>query len=120
IEGKEISNWSTYEWAGEDVKRFFREELVGHQNPTCGQTEGWKPTLDLKGLNPESEEGKELNYLLEQANTTKLLPCSFWAIYPNKINPSVKILNDGNGNISNFLLSFKFDNIDEWNKNFKD
>lgn len=120
IEGKELSNWSTTEWQGEDVKKFFREELVGYENQTCGQAEGWKPKLDLKGIAPESEEGKSLTYLLEQAKTTKLLPCSFWAIYPNKINPTVKVLNDGNGNVSNFFLSFKFENIDDWKRNFKD
>lgn len=120
IEGKELANWKSDEWEGEDVKRFFREELVGHKNPTCGQTEGWKPVLDLKGIDPDSEEGKSLTYLLEQAKTTKLLPCSFWAIYPNKINPKVKILNDGNGNVSNFILSFNFENIDDWKSNFKD
>ena len=111
IEGKELANWNSTEWDGLEVKKFFREELVGAQNPTCGQADGWKPELDLKGIDPNSSEGQELNYLLEQAKTTKLLPCSFWAIYPNKIRPNFKILGDGNGNISNFILLFKFDNI---------
>jgi type II secretory pathway pseudopilin PulG len=119
IEGKKLSNWNSTEWDGADVKKFFREELVGADNQTCGQPNGWKPNLDLKGIDVNSEEGKELNYLLDQAKITKLLPCSFWAIYPNKIVPNIKISNDGNGNVSDFMLSFKFADNADWKLNFK-
>lgn len=120
IEGKEISKWSNNVWEGEEVKNFLRGELVGNKNTTCGKVDGWNPTLDLKGIDPNSEEGLELTYLLEQAQSTKLLPCSFWAIYPNKIVPKIEILDDGVGNISNFVLSFKFDSLEDWEKEFKD
>lgn len=123
VEGKKFSYWKNGdEWNGSSkFQEFLRQELVGKNNSTCGDTtKGWSPTLNLNGLDPLSEEGKNVVYLHNNALTSKLIPCTLWQVTPYNIQANVKIFEDSDNNLKNVLFTFNFSNLNDWNKGFAD
>lgn len=120
IEGKSFDYWKNgTSWTGTDFRNFLKQELVGANNATCGDpAKGWKPTVDIGGLNPANPEGKNVVLMHDNALTSKLIPCSMWTVFPNDIVPSAKITADANNNLASVLLSFKFANATDWTKGF--
>lgn len=120
IEGKSFSDWKNgTTWTGPTFKNFLKQELVGANNTTCGDpSKGWKPTLDIGGLDPASPEGRSVVLMHDNALTGKLVPCTLWNIYPYDIVPSAEIKADANNNLQSVLLSFKFANPVDWTKGF--
>lgn len=120
IEGKEFGAWKNgSNWTGPTFKDFLKQELVGANNATCGNpSKGWKPTLDIGGLDPASPEGRSVVLMHDNALTGKLIPCTLWNIYPYDVVPSAEIKADTKNNLESLLLSFKFANAVDWTKGF--
>lgn len=120
IEGKSASYWKNgTSWTGTGFKDFLKQELVGANNTTCGDpTKGWKPTLNMNGLDPTTPEGQSVKLMHDNALTGKLIPCTLWTLYPYDIVPSATIASNSDGNLESVLLSFKFANATDWAKGF--
>lgn len=120
IEGKNISYWKNgTTWSGPSFKNFLTQELVGANNPTCGDsTKGWKPLLNMNGLSQDSEEGRSVILMHNNALNGKLIPCTLWTLYPYNVVPSAKLISNVDNNLSNIVLSFTFANLTDWEKGF--
>jgi hypothetical protein len=120
IEGKSFDYWKNgTTWTGPQFKDFLKQELVGANNATCGDpSKGWQPTINIAGLDVNSEEGKTVSLMHDNALTGKLIPCTLWTVYPYNIVPSAKITADADNNLANLTLSFKFANVADWTKGF--
>lgn len=120
IEGKSFDYWKNgTSWNGTQFKNFLKQELIGANNVTCGDpAKGWKPDLNMAGLDVNSEEGKSVSLMHDNALTGKLIPCTLWTVYPYDIVPSAKITADTDNNLANITLSFKFANVADWTKGF--
>jgi len=120
IEGKSIDYWKNGKsWTGPSFRNFLTQELVGANNSTCGDTsKGWKPTLNMNGLAQDTQEGKSVIIMHDNAINGKLIPCTLWTLYPYNIVPSAKLVSNADNNISNIILSFKFENLTDWEKGF--
>jgi hypothetical protein len=120
IEGKSFDYWKNgTSWTGAEFRNFLKQELIGANNPTCGDpAKGWKPSSNIDGLNPASAEGQNVNLMHDNALTGKLVPCSLWTVFPNDIVPSAKITPDAKNNLASVLLSFTFANSSDWSKGF--
>jgi len=120
IEGKSFDYWKNgTTWNGPQFKDFLKQELIGANNATCGNpSKGWKPAIDIADLDVNSEEGKTVSLMHENALTGKLIPCSLWTVYPYDIVPSATITADADNNLDSLILSFKFANVADWTKGF--
>lgn len=121
IEGKDYSSWKNgTEWNnGVQFRNFLRQELIGSLNSTCGvPSTGWTPTQNLNGLTTDTDEGKQIVSLHEEALHTKLVPCSLWGVYPYNLEPKMKITGNANGKLTEFLMSFNFKTDADFTKNF--
>lgn len=120
IEGKSFDYWKngTF-WTGPQFKDFLKQELVGANNTTCGDpSKGWKPVLNINGLDTAGQEGKSVTLMHDNALTGKLIPCTLWTVYPYDIIPSAKLKANTDNNLDSILLSFKFANPADWSKGF--
>lgn len=120
IEGKSFSYWKNgASWSGSQFKDFLKQELIGANNTTCGDpSKGWKPSYSTNGLDDTKGEGESVVNMHNNALTSKLIPCTLWAVYPYDVVPSAKIAADANGDLASVILSFKFANVADWTKGF--